>query len=139
VNIGGLLLMPQLAQERVLGIQTRLHRWAGEDGDRRFDDLYNLVADPAFLVMAWYRVRGNKGSLTAGVDGQNARDIEAEQEVAAFLNGLREQLRSRTFRPLPVRERMIAEGERQVASPRDTGRGRPGRSGRVETGPRTHL
>jgi RNA-directed DNA polymerase len=105
--MGVLLLMPQLAEERVLRIQTRLHRWAGEDDDRQFDDLYNLVADPAFLVMAWHRVRGNKGSRTAGVDGQSAREIETEQDVAAFLMDVREQVRSRTFRPLPVRERMI--------------------------------
>ncbi len=40
------------ASVRVLGIQTKLHQWATDDPDRRFDDLYNLVADPAFLVVA---------------------------------------------------------------------------------------
>jgi len=33
-------------------MQTKLHGWATADGGRRFDDLYNLVCDPAFLVMA---------------------------------------------------------------------------------------
>jgi hypothetical protein len=42
---------------RVLKIQAKLHRWAGEDAARRFDDLFNLVVDPAFLAMAWARVR----------------------------------------------------------------------------------
>ena len=32
------------AERRVLEIQTKLHRWAGEESHRRFDDLYNLVA-----------------------------------------------------------------------------------------------
>jgi hypothetical protein len=32
------------AERRVLEIQTKLHRWAGEDRSRRFDDLYNLAA-----------------------------------------------------------------------------------------------
>lgn len=54
------------AQARVLRIQTKLHRWARDDPHRRFDDLYNLVCDPAFLVVAWDRVRGNKGARTAG-------------------------------------------------------------------------
>src|SRR5665647_2227922 len=63
------------AQRRVLEIQTKLHRWAGDDSHRRFDDLFNLVADPAFLLVAWDRVRGNKGARTAGVDGQTASSV----------------------------------------------------------------
>ena len=58
------------AEHRVLEIQTKLHRWARDDPHRRFDDLYNLVVDPAFLLVAWCRVRGNKGARTAGVDGR---------------------------------------------------------------------
>ena len=57
------------AEARVLGIQTKLHQWAIDDPDRRFDDLFNLVADPAFLTVAWDRVRGNRGARSAGVDG----------------------------------------------------------------------
>ena len=50
-------------------MQTKLHRWAVADPGRRFDDVFNLVYDPAFLAVAWDRVRGNKGARTAGVDG----------------------------------------------------------------------
>jgi RNA-directed DNA polymerase len=64
------------AEARVLGIQTKLHQWATGDRSRRFDDLFDLVCDPAFLLVAWHRVRGNKGARTAGVDGQVARDVE---------------------------------------------------------------
>ena len=95
------------AERRVLGIQMKLHRWAGEDPHRRFDDLFNLVADPAFLLVAWARVRGNKGARTAGVDGETARYVEAVRGVEVFLDGLRSALRDRSFRPLPVRERLI--------------------------------
>ncbi len=96
-----------LAECRVLEIQTKLHRWAKDDAHRRFDDLFNLVADPAFLLVAWDRVRGNKGARTAGVDGRTTRSIEAAQGVGEFLDGLRSQIKDRSFRPLPVRERMI--------------------------------
>lgn len=92
---------------RVLEIQTKLHRWATDDPYRRFDDLDNLVCDPAFLVTAWTRVRGNRGARTAGVDGQSAFYVSTELGEEAFLADLRDQLRARTFRPLPVRERMI--------------------------------
>jgi RNA-directed DNA polymerase len=103
------LLWPSFtaAERRVLEIQTKLHRWATGNPQHRFDDLYNLVADPAFLVVAWDRVRGNKGSRTAGVDGKTARYIEAEQGVEVFLGQLRQQVKQRSFQPVPVRERMI--------------------------------
>ena len=95
------------AERRVLEIQTKLHRWATDDPGRRFDDLYNLVCDPGFLLVAWDRVRGNKGARTAGVDGQTAHQIEAVQGVEVFIDRLRTELKDRSFRPIPVRERMI--------------------------------
>jgi RNA-directed DNA polymerase len=95
------------AERRVLEIQTKLHQWARDDPHRRFDDLFNLVVDPAFLLVAWDRVRGNKGARTAGVDGQSAFYIQAVRGVEEFLGQLRSALKDRSFRPLPVRERMI--------------------------------
>ncbi|MFV0316823.1 MAG: group II intron reverse transcriptase/maturase [Microthrixaceae bacterium] len=92
------------ARVRVLGIQTKLHQWSTSDGDRRFDDLFNLVADPAFLTVAWDRVRGNRGARSAGVDGVVPRSIEFGDSM---LRGLRAQLKARSFEPLPVKERMI--------------------------------
>jgi RNA-directed DNA polymerase len=97
---------PSQAQARVLGIQTKLHRWANNDAQRRFDDLFNLVCDPAFLTVAWDRVRTNRGARSAGVDGQRAEHI-GRYGKCEFLSGIRDQLKSRTFTPLPVRERMI--------------------------------
>jgi RNA-directed DNA polymerase len=95
------------AERRVLEIQTKLHRWARDDPHRRFDDLFNLIADPAFLLVAWDRVRGNKGAKTAGVDGRTTASITAWTGVEEFLVRLRAALKDRSFRPLPVRERMI--------------------------------
>ena len=95
------------AERRVREIQAKLHRWARDDARRRFDDLYNLVADPAFLLVAWTRVRGNKGARTAGVDGETAYYVQTVRGVEVFLDELRSQLKDRSFRPLPVRERMI--------------------------------
>ena len=98
------------AEQRVLKIQTKLHGWARDDPHRRFDDLYNLVTDPAFLLVGWDRVRGNKGAATAGVDGHTAMSIAVRQGVGDFLVDLRSCLKDRSFRPLPVRERMIPKG-----------------------------
>ena len=63
-------LSVQVAEQRVLGWQTKLHRWAREDPQRCFDDLFNLLCEPATLLVAWERVKRNRGSRTAGVDGQ---------------------------------------------------------------------
>ena len=105
MNTGAPLPSLSAATGRVLGIQTKLHRWADEDASRRFDDLFNLVCDPAFLVVAWSRVKGNKGARTAGVDGVRPRDLAADERQ--FLTALRAELKAGRFRPLPVREHRI--------------------------------
>ncbi|MGK2321241.1 group II intron reverse transcriptase/maturase [Gordonia rhizosphera] len=108
VNIGAWTGTPAEAADRVVGIQTKLHRWATADAGRRFDDLFNLVCDPAFLLTAWTRVRTNTGARSAGIDRRVASQIEAlSGGVEAFLNDLRKQVRSGTFAPLPVRRVMI--------------------------------
>jgi RNA-directed DNA polymerase len=107
VNTDELELALMLARQRVLKIQTKLHRWGCDDPHRRFDDLFNLVVDPAFLLVAWDRVSGNKGAATAGVDRRTASSITSGQGVEEFLDELRSSLKERSFCPLPVRERMI--------------------------------
>ena len=93
------------AEPRVLAMQTKLHRWAAENDGRRFDGLYNLVCDPAFLVVAWNRVRGNKGARTAGVDRVAPYAIGAGSGV--LLDELRAELKARRFAPARVREKQI--------------------------------
>jgi RNA-directed DNA polymerase len=92
---------------RVSEMQAKLHRWAAADPGRRFDDLFNFVHDPATLQIAWDRVAGNQGSRTPGVDGRTVAYIAAGIGVPVFLDGVREQLKQQTWRPLPVRERKI--------------------------------
>jgi RNA-directed DNA polymerase len=87
-------------------MQRKLHHWAVDDVDRCFDDLSNLVYDPAFLTVAWERVRTNKGARSAGTDGIAPRSLTAV-DAAELLRGLREELKERRFRPDLVREVMI--------------------------------
>ena len=89
-------------------MQAKLHLWAAKDPGRRFDDLFNLVYHPDFLTVAWERVRGNKGARTAGVDRVDpGLHLRRRPSLVAFLDETRQQLKSRTFTPLPARERMI--------------------------------
>ncbi|MDD7939854.1 group II intron reverse transcriptase/maturase [Actinomycetospora lutea] len=90
---------------RVRQMQRKLHQWATEDSGRRFDDLFNLVYDPSFLVVAWDRVRSNRGSRSAGIDGVAPRQVGLRS--GRMLAELREELKTRRFTPVAVRETMI--------------------------------
>jgi len=105
----------KLAEERVLGWQTKLHRWAAQDEQQRFGDLFNLVCDPATLLVAWERVKRNRGSRTAGVDGQTRKRVE-QAGVDGVLAELREELKAGTYRPLPARERLIPKRSGKLRS-----------------------
>jgi RNA-directed DNA polymerase len=107
VNTGAPAPSLEEAKLRVLEIQTKLNRFSTDDSDRRFDDLFNLVTDPAFLRVGWERIRTNRGARTAGVDGQTAHYIRGVRGEERFLADLRADLRAGRFAPLPVRERMI--------------------------------
>ncbi|MFZ0121788.1 MAG: hypothetical protein WAL99_20605 [Pseudonocardiaceae bacterium] len=91
-------------------MQTKLHRWAGDDASRRFGDLFNLVYDPAFLMHAWERVSTNTGARTAGIDKATAAWVETWVGVEAFLGQIRDSLKSGEFTPVEVRQVMIPKG-----------------------------
>jgi len=56
-------------------------------------------------VVAWSRVRSNRGARSAGVDKVAPRAITSATE--SLLPTLRDELKAQSFRPLPVRERYI--------------------------------
>jgi RNA-directed DNA polymerase len=55
------------------------------------------VHDPAFLLVGWRRVKGNKGARTAGVDGRTALYVSAVRGEEGFLADLRAELRLGRF------------------------------------------
>ncbi|MBN3455655.1 group II intron reverse transcriptase/maturase [Mycobacterium sp. DSM 3803] len=115
MNIGAALERPFAAGQQVLKMQTKLHRWAATDGGRRFGDVFNLVADPCFLVTAWTRVRDNRGAKTAGIDRATVRSIEESADGAeGFLEDLRARLKARSFVPVPVRQVAIPKASGKV-------------------------
>jgi len=118
VNTGAPEVAVPLAVGRVLGIQSKLHDWAAADPGRQFDDLFNLVVDPAFLAQAWRRVRENTGARSAGVDGFTASGIEnISGGVAGFLAQLRVGPEGRDVRPVARAGTHDPETQRETASP----------------------
>jgi IS30 family transposase len=87
-----------------------------------------------FLTVAWERVRGNKGARSAGVDRLAPVSITGDAETVAFLGQVRDQLKSRTFAPLPVAERLIPKSRTSGAE------GGPGKrtGSNPGTAPRSH-
>ena len=79
VNTGASMAALSEARARVLKIQTKLHQWAGDDDDRRFDDLFNLVAGflTVFVVaqfqdtLARYALLAAFMPLVAGLSGNS--------------------------------------------------------------------
>ena len=65
------------------------------------------MCDPATLLVALDRVAGNTGANTPGVDGVTVAVMEDTVGVPGFLIDLRTRLKTGSFRPLPVRERII--------------------------------
>lgn len=105
---------PFLAAHQVLEHQRKLHRWALDDPDRRFDDVFNLICDRATLVVAWERVSGNRGARTAGVDAVTRYHVEDRMGVIPFLEELLSSLRDGTFRALPVKQAVIPKKNGKV-------------------------
>jgi RNA-directed DNA polymerase len=94
-------------------MQAKLHRWAVTDAGRRFDDVFNLVYDPAFLAAAWDRVRTNTGARTAGVDQIAPRSITSSR-ATAMLADLRDQVKTGRFVPDRVRQKSIPKANGKV-------------------------
>ena len=61
------------AEDAVARMQARLHLWAARDPGRRFGDLFNLVYDPAFLLVTWERVATNSARAVHFVRRLDAR------------------------------------------------------------------
>jgi group II intron reverse transcriptase/maturase len=81
-------------------LQKALHDKAKESPHWRFHALYDKVYRRDVLAFAYACCKANGGA--AGVDGQSFEDIE-EYGVERWLDELTEELRSRTYRPRPVR------------------------------------
>jgi RNA-directed DNA polymerase len=113
VNTGARWPKLDEAKAKVLAMQKKLHHWAATDETRVFDDLFNLVHDPAFLVVAWDQVSHNKGARTAGVDGRSPRSID---NVDVFLDELREDLKTCRLAPKPVRQKVIPKSGGKLRS-----------------------
>ena len=99
--------------ESIQKLQTALHDKAKKSPDFRFYSLYDKVYRKDVLTYAYACCKANGG--VAGVDNQTFEDIEA-YGAERWLHELMQELKDRTYQPLPVR---------RVYIPKPDGKQRP--------------
>lgn len=104
VNPSGKKRKDMTVGERVQILQRKLYLSAKQDKEKKFYILYDKVFLEYILTEAWRRVKSRGGS--PGIDGQNFNDIE-RAGVEQFLAVLKEELRTRTYKPSAVKRMYI--------------------------------
>jgi RNA-directed DNA polymerase len=87
-------------RNKVSDLQTKLSHIAKQSLDRKFGALYDKLYREDVIWEAWKRVKANKGG--PGVDEQDFNYIEENIGVEQFLMEIREELKSESYRPMPV-------------------------------------
>src|SRR5437588_7787569 len=103
--------------EAIRKLQRKLYRKAKDEPDYRFYLLYDKVYREDILAHAYELAKAHRGA--PGVDGQTFEGIET-QGLEKWLKELGNELRTKRYRPQPVRRVMIPKpggGERPLGIP----------------------
>lgn len=88
--------------EKLSSLRQKLHQKAKQEPGFRFYTLYGRILWKVTLEAAWAQVRANKGA--PGIDGVSIDQVETSEEgVAGFLEQIEQALRTKTYKPQPVR------------------------------------
>jgi len=100
----------------IIKTQHSLAIKAKHNPDHQFDHLYRLICREEWIRNAIKAVLSNQGARTAGVDGMTKKTLATETAQAELVRELQAELKSKQFRPVPVR---------RVYIPKANGKQRP--------------
>ena len=95
-----------LDRDWLRSVQRKLYARSWNEPDYVWCKLWGLVTDQRNLRLALARVARNRGARTAGVDGLTVRKV-LRQGAVDFVERLRAELRSGSYRPRAVRRVLI--------------------------------
>lgn len=99
-----------LLPDKLHQLRWKLHQKAKNEPKYRFYALYDRVYRLDVLEAAWKHV-GRRGKA-AGIDGVRAEDILDRKDGAQeFLHGIQAELRTKTYRPSPVKRVWIPKAD----------------------------
>jgi RNA-directed DNA polymerase len=96
-------------------MQKKLSQKAGKEPEHPFENLYGLLCNAVWLRAAHHAVNTNQGRETAGIDGETMSNFNGDLE--GNLKRLREQLKARTFEPMPVKRVYIPKPNSEKKRP----------------------
>jgi group II intron reverse transcriptase/maturase len=96
--------------------QRLLAAKAWHDKTHRFGNIYYFICREDWIQEALNQVLDNKGSGTAGIDGQTLADLGKQENRTQLVQTIRAELRNKTYTPMPVRRAYI---------PKSNGKRRP--------------
>lgn len=96
-------------------MQKQLSQKATKERAHQFENLYGLLCHEVWLRVAAHKTLQNKGSETAGIDGQTKSHFLGDLD--GHITSLKESLATKTFEPAPVKRVYIPKPNSEQKRP----------------------